>query len=112
MFESSFSRHCFLPFQRNASLRSSLTFTSLHLLNSPGGSGRVWRCVSNGAAGAEGNVTLPARPIGTPPAIFTVAAVTPNGNRFRVRFGSFQRGGPISQKEDPPGTQFYASGNN
>ncbi|GIY36867.1 hypothetical protein CDAR_376861 [Caerostris darwini] len=84
-----------------ASLRSSPAFTSLHLLNSPGGS--VWRRVSNGGAGAEGNVTLPARPIGTPPAIFTVAAVTPNGNRFRVRFG-FVREGVVRSvgKKTPP----------
>ncbi|GIY36865.1 hypothetical protein CDAR_376841 [Caerostris darwini] len=48
--------------------------------------------MSNDGAGAEGNVTLPDRPIGTPPAIFTVAAVTPNGNRFRVRFGFVREG--------------------
>ncbi|GIY70586.1 hypothetical protein CEXT_701911 [Caerostris extrusa] len=99
MFESPFSRHCFLPFRGTphfASLRSSLTFTSLHLLNSPEGSGPVWRCVSNGGAGAEGNVTLPERPIGTPTRHFYCCSCDsewesiPRSVRIRSRGGSDQ----------------------
>ncbi|GIY36866.1 hypothetical protein CDAR_376851 [Caerostris darwini] len=54
------------------------------------------------ALARKGMSHSPARAIGTPPAIFTVAAVTPNGNRFRVRFGFVREGWSDQSERRPP----------